>query len=203
MSHPGQSSAGFKVGPSELSILHVGNRTSMGSDLTDDAFTQTNPPTLQSNTTTTLPSNAKDGVLGGSVAVTRPDVGTGLIGGPNTAESDPGNGDHRPVGLFMVDAAGGSYENKPASASGKGTYISGQGTYSCGLYETQDHNAGGDLTYQPGDFLYCSRNGYLTKVNDAANALEQQLGYSSSTVLGVVKLGPDSEVSEIVFDLRI
>jgi hypothetical protein len=205
MSHYGQSSQGFQVGQSHLRILHVGNRTSLGTAVADSALTQTNPPTVSSAGTvsTQLPSNPKDGVLGGSIALTRPDLGSGLIGGPDPNESDPGSGDIRPLGIFIKDAAGYDYQNQPTSASGKATYISGQGTYGSALFETQDLNGGSDLTYQPGDYLYCSRNGYLTNQNNANNALELQLGYTSATVLGVVKIAPDSEVDEITFDLRI
>lgn len=204
MAHPGQSSNGFKVGPSELRIMHLGNRTSAGTTVTDDAFTQSNPPTVTgTGVTDQLPSNPKDGVLGGSVAVTRPDVGSGFIGGPDTAESDPSGGDYRPLGLFIVDAQGQAYQNSPTEASGKGSYVSSQGTYGNHLFETYDLNSGSSITYHPGDFLYCSRNGYLTKLNDANNALELAVGYASATVLGVVKIAPDSEVDELTFDLRI
>ena len=203
MAHPGQSSQGFRVGPSSLRILHVGHRTSMGSKVTEDAFTQTNPPVVGSNVTDQLPSNPKDGVLGGSVAITRPDAGNGLIGGPEQSESDPSGGDLRPLGLFIVDAQGQDFQNAPTEASGKGSYVSSQGTYGNALFESKNLNSGADLSYGAGDMLYCSRNGYLTKVADADNAMELAVGYSSATTMGVVKVAPDSEVDELVFDLRI
>lgn len=203
MAHGGQSSTSFRAGPTALRILHVGHRTSMGSEVTDDAFTQSNPPVVSTDVTNQLPSNPHDGVLGGSVALTRPDAGNGLIGGPLQSESDPSDGDIRPLGLFIVDAQGQPYENSPTAASGKGSYVSSQGTYGNALFETQNLDTGADLTYHPGDKLYCSRNGYLTKVDGVNNSLEQALGYTDSTDIGVVKIAPDSEVGEIVFDLRI
>ena len=69
----GQASGGFTESSSALRLLHVGVRNTVGI-LTDDAFTQTNPPLV--TTAGTISENvdtAVAGVLSGSVAFTRPD----------------------------------------------------------------------------------------------------------------------------------
>lgn len=220
----GQASGGFTESSSALRILHVGVRNTVGI-LTDDAFTQTNPPIVTTPTTTI--SDKVDtsvlGVLSGSVAFTRPDQGSNYIGG--NAES-LASAVHetfvRPLGLFINSAAGNAYENQPAAASGKGPYVSAQGTYGNQLYETQALAAvagiaqGDDLNYTVGQELVASRNGYLmprTAINTAGAAVvsldvatitaEVEHGLTASTTIGILKMPADSIQNEIVFDQRI
>lgn len=217
----GQASGGFTESSSALRLLHVGVRNTVGI-LTDDAFLQTNPPII--TTAGTISENVDTSVLGvlsGSVAFTRPDQGSNYIGGP-VAGLTTANPGVRPLGLFINNAAGNPYENQPAAASGKGPYVSGQGTYGSQLYETQALAAltgllaGADLTYLNGMELIASRNGYLmprstintagnaiVSLDDATTAAEREHGLSASTTLGVLKMPADSAMSEIVFDLRV
>jgi len=178
----GQASGGFTESSSALRLLHVGIRNT-NAILTDDAFTQTNPPII---TTASTISDTVDtsvlGVLSGSVAIARPDQGSNYVGGPGSstlitvgggggtastasATSLPRN--YTPVGLFINNAVGNAYENTPGPASGLGPYVSAMGTYASQLYETQALAAigaiaaGGDLPYISGVALIASLNGYL------------------------------------------
>jgi hypothetical protein len=220
----GQASGGFTESSSALRILYVGVRNSAGI-LTDDAFTQTNPPNV--TTASTISTNVDTSVLGvlsGSVAFTRPDQGANYIGG--NAES-LANALHetfvRPLGLFINSAAGNAFENQPAAASGKGPYVSGMGTHASQLFETQSlgtngvtFSAGDDLTYTTGQELIASRNGYLMPrkainpggaavetLDVAAIAAEVEHGLSSSTTIAILKMPADAVQNEIVFDQRI
>jgi len=219
----GQASGGFTESSSALRILHVGVRNTVGI-LTDDAFTQTNPPIV---TTTSTISDKVDtsvlGVLSGSVAFTRPDQGSNYIGGNAESLASALLETYvRPLGLFINSAAGNAYENQPAAASGKGPYVSAQGTYGNQLYETQALAAvagiaqGDDLRYTVGQELVASRNGYLmprTAINTAGAAVvsldaatitaEVEHGLTASTTIGILKMPADSIRNEIVFDQRI
>ena len=223
----GQASGGFTESSSALRILYVGVRNSAGI-LTDDAFTQTNPPIV--TTASTISTNVDTsvfGVLSGSVAFTRPDQGTNYIGGNAESLANALLETYvKPLGLFINSAAGNAFENQPAAASGKGPYVSGMGTYASQLFETQaigTNTAGGivagdDLTYTTGQRLIASRNGYLmpsTAINtagaavescDAANLsaeVEHGATAGTSTIIGLLKMPADSVQNEIVFDQRI
>lgn len=209
MAFPGQASGDFIEGSSSLRILYVGNRNSFSAKLVTDGFTQTNPPVLGGGVKSeTLSATPKYGVLSGSVAFTR---GNGMVGGPTESSASvaatgrPTDYKVRPLGLFINDAAGNAFENSPAPASGMAPYVSGQGTYGTQLYETQGLEGGGALTWQAGDYIYASRNGYITNVDDRANTIESAHAGAagSATVLGVVKIAPDSTLAEIIFDLRV
>lgn len=220
----GQASGGFKESSSALRLLHVGVRNTVGI-LTNDAFTQTNPPSVTTaNTISTNVDTSVLGVLSGSVAFTRPDQGSNYIGG--NAES-LANALHetfvRPLGCFINSAAGNAFENQPAAASGKGPYVSAMGTYASQLFETQAIGtngagilAGATLNYLTGQELVASRNGYLMPrraVNTAGAAVESldvaaitaevEHGLAASTTIGILKMPADSVQNEIVFDQRI
>jgi hypothetical protein len=219
MSLLGQASGGWTESSSALRLLHVGIRNTVGV-LTTDAFTQTNPPIV--TTAGTISTQASTGVLGvlsGSVAFTRPDAGSNFIGGP----VEPGAPDGlliRPLGCFINTAVGNAYENLPGPASGKGPYVSAQGTYGNALFESQALDAAGplaagdDLIYQAGQELVASRNGYLmmrvttqtgapVSLDLATIAAEVANGQAASTQLGILKMAPDSEMFELVYDQRI
>jgi len=215
----GQASGGFTESSSALRILHVGIRNTVGI-LTDDSFTQTNPPIV--TTAITISTNVDTSVLGvlsGSIAFTRPDQGANYIGGPVEPAA------HlaafvKPLGLFINTAVGNAYENTPGPASGKGPYVSGQGCYTSQLYETQFLAAAGAppaqgdlITYITGQELIASRNGYLmprldgtallSSLDIAGIASEVANGAAASTTLGILKMPADSAQPEIVFDSRV
>lgn len=220
----GQASGGWTESSSALRILHVGVRNTIAT-LTADAFRQTNPPIeTTAGTISTSPGLLTEvfGVLSGSVAFTRPDAGSPFVGGPVTVAVSgvsAANAFHtRPVGCFINNAAGNPYENLPASASGVGPYVSAMGTYGSRLYETQALAAAGAvaqgdaLVYVSGQELIASVNGYLMPSEqnagvdslDIANiALEVENGHAASTLIGILKMVPDSVQTEIVFDQRI
>lgn len=162
MSIGGQSSGDFRLSTSALRILYSVLKDTILS-LSPDGLTQSNPNvvTTSANVSTTIPANVKKGVLGGSVAFTRPDVGPNTVGGA-VKVSGAYVAKTRPLGLFINDAAGNAFENTPGPASGKAPFLRGG---SCGvkLYETQQQLGGSSaLTYSEGDFLYASVNGLLT-----------------------------------------
>lgn len=202
----GQASGGFTESSSALRILHVGIRNTIGV-LTADSFTQTNPPI-----STTFASDQVDqtklGVLSGSIAFTRPDEGSNYIGGPLALASKGTN--HIPLGIFINSANGNSFENTPGTASGKGPYVSSQGTYGNSLFETYNLDTGAALTYAVGDQLIASLNGYLTNVEASNSYLQDTTGAafsgadgSDDIVIGIVKMPADSVQGELVYDQRI
>lgn len=209
----GQGSGDFKETSARVQIFHVVTRNSLGL-LTPDAFTQANPPVVTGQKSTTLASISKVGVLGGSVAFTRPDYGNGFHGGPNSASFAAGC---KPLGLFVNDAIGNAYENTPGVASGRGPYLCGNGTcVGLAVYETKVQEStlsgtpGNVITYNPGDVVYASVNGLITNVlGDAyqANVTGQgtsiAVAQNFTTVMGIVKVAPDANSSLLVIDLRV
>jgi hypothetical protein len=226
----GQASGDFRLSTSALRILYSLFKDSITS-LSPDGFTQSNPNvvTTAGAVSTTLPVNVKKGVLGGSVAFTRPDVGENTTGGAvlvgaayvvNT----------RPLGLFINDSLGNAFENTPGVASGKGPFLRGG---SCGvkLYETQVQTAaastgggtwvttgstvGTALVYSPGQKLYASVNGYLTnRWTDSYEAWWMAGAASGSgaagipmecdcTRMGTVLAQPDSTSTEMFCELNV
>lgn len=183
----GQASGDFRLDNSALRILYSLIKDSIPS-LASDGFTQSNPSvvTTTANVSTTLPVNVKRGVLGGSVAFLRPDVGSNTVGG---ATQVAGNYvvNTRPVGLFINDAVGNAYENTPAVASGKSPFLRG-GSVGVKIYETQQQVGGfADLSYAVGQFLYASVNGLLT--NRWQDSYEAQWITASGTGSNVVVVG--------------
>lgn len=216
----GQASGGWTESSSALRILHVGVRNTVGI-LTDDAFTQTNPPNVTTPTSAISQSAGMDtavlGVLSGSIAFARGDVGSNYIGGA-LASGETNSKFVSPLGLFINNAVGNAYENTPGVASGKGPYVSSQGTYASSLYETQAQTIayntaiGDDLTYTTGMPLMASLNGYLTvgvKANGTTTLLGTNESYLHATsnaneiFLAMLKMPADSTQPEIVFDQRI
>jgi len=215
----GQASGGWTESSAALRLLHVGVRNATGV-LTADGFTQTNPPIVTvAGTISTQTNTGVVGVLSGSVCFTRPDQGSNFVGGP----VEPGAPDEiliRPVGCFVNTAVGNAFENQPGPASGKNTYVSGQGTYSNALFETEALAGAGaiaqgdDLIYSAGQELVASRNGYLqmrittqtgvaTSLDLATITSEVANGLAASTLIGVLKMPPDAEQFEILYDQRI
>jgi len=195
----GQGSGDFNETRGRIQPFHKGVSNTVGI-LTADSFTQANPPVVATNVSTTLSgiTGIKAGVLGSSVAFTRPDAGSGYIGGPTA------NVKAVPLGFFINDALGNAYENTPGAASGRGPYYSGMGCYGLSLYETQNLS-GGALTWSVGDKVYASRNGLATNVNNQANSHECNLAAADNvaTVLGIVKVVPSATNNLLVIDLRV
>jgi len=198
----GQSSGDFKETSARVQLLHVVTRNSLGL-LTPDAFTQANPPVVTTQKSTTLANIVKPGVLGGTVAFTRPDYGNGYHGGP-VKVSGSYNAGQRPLGIFINDAVGNAFENTPGVASGRGPYVCGSGScVGLAVYETRVQtggSAGNAITYNAGDLVYASANGLVTNVS--ADAYET-LASSTATIIGVVKVAPDANSSLLVIDLRV
>jgi hypothetical protein len=204
----GQSSGDFRETSGRVQILHEGVRNSVGI-LTADAFTQSNPAivaTVGPPTTisTQLSGITKKGVLGGSVAFTRPDAGNGYHGGPVQVTGSYVVG-QKPLGIFINDSLGNAFENTPGVASGRGPYLCGLGTIAVSIWETlqQMTPSATALTYLTGNRLYASVNGLLT--NRIEDAYEYQVSSDPDniTVVGVVKIAPDANNTLMVLDLRI
>jgi hypothetical protein len=183
--------------------------------LSADSFTQVNPSVVATPAavSTVLPVNVKHGVLGGSVAFTRPDVGPNVVGGA-LAVAGVVHPHTRPLGLFINDALGNAFENTPGIASGKGPFLRG-GAVGVKIYETQEQIAGGGgvgtlLVYEAGDRLYASVNGLLTnRWQDALERVWIDVAASGSGAAGVaiepdltrmgVVLSPSDSVSTEMF----
>lgn len=213
----GQASGGWSESHSALRILNAGISNAIGV-LTDDAFTQTNPPIVTAaGTITAQVDQTLSGVLSGSVCFVRGDAGSNFVGGPAAI----GTANVGILGIFVNSAAGNAFENTAAVASGKLTYMSGQGTYGNSLFEDKvltGANAGNALTaLAPAQELRASRNGYLTNAIagdyalDVTEQLWEQFNIDNAattvrnqgTVIGIVKMVPDSVMGEIVYDQRI
>ena len=216
----GEASGDFRLSTSALRIMYSLIKDTIPT-LSADGFTQSNPSVIStlSALSTTIPVNVKRGVLGGSVAFTRPDVGPNTVGGAALV-SAAYVAKTRPLGLFINDAAGNAFENTPGVASGKGPFLRG-GACGVKLYETQQQttvgggSVGTALTYSEGDTLYASVNGLLT--NRWQDSYETQwitaasLGGATSsgtaaeydsTRMGVVLSPPDATSSEMFLELR-
>jgi hypothetical protein len=201
----GISSGDFKETSGRVQLFHVVTRNSQG-QLTTDAFTQANPPVViaVNNKSAALANISKVGVLGGSVAFTRPDIGNGFHGGPvlNGVNYIAGL---KPLGFFLNDAIGNPFENTPGPASGKGPYVCGSGScVGLSIYETKHQKTGfAGFVFAPGDWVYASMNGYATSILE--DAYENNVGGAPApTVMGVVKVAPDTTSNNIlVIDLRV
>lgn len=202
----GQASGDFREFSGRVQSYYVTTRNTLGK-LTSDALTQANPPVVTAANTksTTLTNITKTGVLGGSVAFTRPDFANGYVGGP-VAPAGTYNAGIKPLGIFLNDAQGNPYENAPGVASGVGPYACGSGTtLGVTIWETQillGGTAGTALTWAAGDKVYASCNGLLTNV--IADAYETSVaGTPLATVMGIVTTAPDASNSLLVVDLRV
>lgn len=202
----GVGSGDFRETSARVQLFYVVTRNSFGT-LTTDAFTQANPPVILTDRSTTLANITKVGVLGGSVAFTRPDNvgGNGYIGGP-VAPSAVYNDGIKPLGIFLNDAIGNPFENTPGVASGKGPYVCGSGSVvGVSIYETYDLTSHALLQYATGDRLYASANGLLT--NQIADAYEYRVGghgsYPYPTLMGICKAAPGGVNPLLVLDLRV
>jgi len=216
----GQASGDFRLSQGALRILYSLIKDTIPS-LAADGFTQSNPNvvTTGSAKSTTLPSNVKKGVLGGSVAFCRPDIGPNTCGGA-VLVSAAYVAKTRPLGLFINDALGNAYENTPAVASSKGPFLRG-GACGVKIYETQVQTTTGGgvvgtaLVYSEGDLLYASVNGLLTNrwqdsyetqwitvaatgSGTAGAAIEPDL-----TRMGLVLSPPDATSTEMFLELFI
>lgn len=199
----GQSSGDFKETSARIQLFHVVTRNSMGV-LTPDAFTQANPPvvTTTANKSTTLSNITKVGVLGGSIAFTRPDFGNGYHGGP-VAPGGVYNAGLRPLGFFINDAIGNAYENTPGVASGRGPYVCGSGScVGLSVYETKHQKTGSAaFTFAPGDKVWASVNGLATNIVE--DGYEDNASAGTNTLMGIVKVVPDANSALLVIDLRV
>ena len=222
----GQASGAFTESSAALRLLYVTHRNTVG-DLAPDAYTQTNPPidatTARISTSPGMKALTR-GCLAGSVAFSRPDIGSNVVGGPKTTAVVSAMLARfiRPLGLFVNDVAGPFMSNVPAAASGKNTYTSSMGTMGTRLWETQalagvtGVTAADALTYYTGMELIASVNGFLTprlgvktdlsaviSMDVSNNALEVTNGAAASTLLGILKVAPDSSFQEMVLDQRV
>jgi hypothetical protein len=192
----GQSSGDYLETQRRIQPLYISGIRITGQPYSPDAFTQSNPPNVLTHVSTTLTGVRTRGVLGGTVAYIRPDVGNGPVGGPPAAY----NTRVRALGLFIADARGVPFENTPGIASGEASYYADGGTFANSLWETFNLSSGAALVYEAGDELYSSKNGLITNVAADNNTYEQGLARS---LVGLVKIAPDAHNSLMVFCLRI
>ena len=197
----GQASGDFKLGQGALRILYSLIKDTIPV-LAADGFTQSNPNvvTTTSAISSTIPTSVKKGVLGGSVAFIRPDQtipnaigGAVLVSSAYVART-------RPVGLFINDALGNAYENTPAVASGKCPFLRG-GAVGVKIYETAVQTTlgsgvvGTGLSYNVGDILYASVNGYLT--NRWQDSYEAQWITTAATGSGTAGAAIEPDVTRM------
>ena len=162
-----------------LRILFPGDRNSL-STLASSAFTRQNYGAT-GMTSDRITADSPDGALGSMVATFS-----------GNYEVDICDGSTEPVGFFLNDAAGSPFENTPAVASGKLTYMSSQGSYETDIYETRNEADNADLTYAVNDLLYCSKNGLITKDSS-----------TSSRIIGIVAKAPTATDPFMGFNSRL
>lgn len=199
----GQGSGDFAETSSRVQLFHLGYRNSLGI-ATADAFTAANPSqvTAAANVSTTLAGITKVGVLGATIAFTRPDAGNGFHGGPSQPAGYVVG--QRPLGLFLNDSIGNPFENTPGVASGRAPYFAGQGAVGVSIWETQQQIGGsGALTYAAGDLLYASVNGMLTNRHQDSYEWQVSADLDNVTLMGILKVAPDANNSLMVLDLRV
>jgi hypothetical protein len=166
-----------------LNILYRVTLNTLGK-LTDDGLTKNNYSSTQQTTNTRLSSSTPKGILAGMV------VAVGAVSGTIVA----GNQTLTPVGIAENNAVGYPYESSSGVGSGKCPYIHGSGSViATDLYETQSA-ATGDLSYNPGDLVYCSTNGLLTADGDSVH---------HATPIGVILTAPSTSDPFMVVQMRI
>lgn len=165
-----------------LEIRIAGERFGFA-DLVPEAFTQDNLSDCFVPNDTLDPETTPKGVLGGSVA--------GLYGNLLVGKADE---THRPVGLFLKDARTIEFIGNSAAGSGKLTYLKNGGSYEVDIYETQCADGSQALIYAPGDSLFSSARGFLSK--------EPGPGWSEEELALVIK-APTAADPVMWIDLRI
>ena len=233
MSYGGQSSQDYRGTSGRVRILYRSHDNSM-SLLVPDGFTQLNPPAVVTPgealpTSTTLSGVTKRGVLGGSVAFSRPYLSAdNYIGGPTRSDANvqfaggavtANDGRVRPLGFYLNDAAGNDFENRPAVASGKAPYFTPLGAIGVQTYETAKQIEWGGVAAEPfawtsGKLVFASINGLITpryrdaletygagKLDNTFAAATTVTGSPSVTILGVAVVVPTTAVPEVALDV--
>jgi len=163
-----------------LKIHYAGHLNAIAT-LAAGAFTRPNYGNMPGGrTSTTITADTPDGALGGFIA---------KVSANN--EVDIYNGQGTIVGVFVNNANDAAFENTPAVASGKLTYVHSMGAYSVNLYETETEAGAPLAAYAAGDDLYASNFGLLTKEN------------TGSIVVGVVTKAPSANDPFMTFNLRV
>lgn len=146
------------------------------------AFTRQNYGNLPGGRTCDrITADTPDGALGGMVAKIS-----------DSDEVDIYDRDNAIVGIFLNNANDAAFENTPAIASGKLTYMHSMGTYSTDLYETVNEDGTNfAAAYAAGDSLYASNFGLLTKED------------TGTIVLGIVVKAPAVNDPWLRFNLRV
>lgn len=165
-----------------LQIRIAGERCGLA-ELVPEGFTQDNLDPQFPPCDALDPETVPKGVLGGSVA--------GLYGNLLVGRGDA---THRAVGLFERDARGDNLVGNSAAGSGKLTYMKGHGSYEIDIYETRTWTDSEDLIYLPGDSLFISMRGFLTRESGPEWCEE---------VIAVVIKAPTAADPVMWIDLRI
>jgi hypothetical protein len=166
-------------------------------NLTDDGLTRTNyqPGNNQGDANTRLTADTPKGILAGHI------LGVGTTSGTVVActgtDATPSVLTYRPIGVAINNAVGYPYESSSGVGSGKCPYVHGSGTViSTDMYETRNQANSADLSYSPGDRLYCSQNAMFS--NEASTAIDV-----TSFVIGVVLIAPSATDPFMVVQLYI
>ena len=153
-------------------------------NLTEDGLTHDNVnANTQSQANTRLGADTPKGILAGSVVQVGATSGT-VVRANGTSKTAP------VVGVAINNAVGYPFESGSGVGSGKCPYIHGAGTvFTTDLYETVAADLA-PLTYNPGDFLFASVNGLLTKE-------------TMTLVIGVVLIAPSATDPFMTVQMRI
>jgi len=139
----------------------------------------------QSQANTRLGADTPKGVLAGAVVMVGTVSGTAVVADGTSAANSM-------IGVAINNAVGYPFESSSGVGSGKLPYIHGSGTvFTTDLYETVAANLGAQ-TYNPGDKLYASQNGLLTKET-----------MTNTTVIGIVLIAPSATDPFMAVQMRI
>lgn len=154
-------------------------------NLTEEGLTNDNLATTQAQNNSRLGADTPKGILAGHILAVGTVSGTVVI-------ADGTDDTQALVGVAINNAVGYPFESSSGVASGKAPYIQGNGTvYTTDLYETVNSGLVAQ-TYAPGDALYCSQNGMLTKEVMA-----------NTTIVGVVLIAPSATDPFMAVQMRI
>jgi hypothetical protein len=163
-----------------IAPFHEGTRSSAAAQIIAPTLTAQHPATATGVSTqwTVVDRVGAIGVVQGTVCL------LGKNGFGSVARIDDED-TCRPVGLWYEDTAH-THDRAQPNISDRAAYTADQGSYLLRLFETAHLGTGVviDWTDYIGEDLYCSLNGLITPLTDAANAFEAANGGRVPTVIG-------------------
>lgn len=179
-------------------FIRIEAQRSAINELTPECATKANY--VEGVANATIGINAPRGVLGGSIAAYSPAAGNYKV--------EPGNGKNEVAGFFMEGyVSPARFDIEYAPASNKCTVCKGYCSAEVDVFETNAMTVAADgtitsgaaLTYQVGDKLYCSPNGFLTNQKPS----ESYASGGVDQVIAICTKAPTTSDMILGFDARL